>query len=86
MQLPGVIQALQEVAQMPFSARGQAIRACVENHAGLRAKRRSIKRIIASFSSVSLVWTLRSSSLLRRRCRPMHIKLKLSSRSGRIEQ
>ena len=31
-----------------------------------------MSRIIASFNSVSLVWTLRSSSLLKRRCRPIH--------------
>jgi hypothetical protein len=38
----------------------QLLRGCFENHAGLLAKRRSISRIIASFSRVSLVWSLRS--------------------------
>ena len=37
-----------------------AFRACFENHAGLRANRRRISRIIASFSRVSRVWSLRS--------------------------
>jgi hypothetical protein len=46
------------------------LRACFENHAGLRANRRRISRIIASFSRVALVWSLRSSSLRKRRCRP----------------
>jgi hypothetical protein len=32
---------------------GLPLRACFENHAGLRANRRSISRIIASFSRVS---------------------------------
>jgi len=36
---------------------------CFENHAGLCAKRRTISRIMASFSSVSLVCIWRSSSL-----------------------
>ena len=36
------------------------LRACFENHAVLLAKRRTISRIIASCSSVSLVCTLRS--------------------------
>ena len=39
---------------------GTTFRACFENHAGLLAKRRTMSRIIASFSRVSLVWTLRS--------------------------
>ena len=40
--------------------------------ARLLAKRLTISRIIASCRSVSLVCTLRSSSLLRQRCRPIH--------------
>ena len=36
------------------------LRACFENHAGLLANRRTMSRIIASFSRVSLVWTFRS--------------------------
>ena len=36
------------------------LRACFENHAGRLAKRRTMSRIMASCSSVSLVWTLRS--------------------------
>jgi hypothetical protein len=38
----------------------QSLRACFENHAGPCAKRRTMSRIMASFSRVSLVWTLRS--------------------------
>src|SRR5262245_28167351 len=44
----------------------------VENHTGPLANRRTMSRIIASFSKVSLVWSLRSYSLLKRRCRPSH--------------
>jgi hypothetical protein len=51
---------------------GRSLRACFENHAGLLAKRRTMRRIMASCNRVSLVWTLRSSSLLKRRCRPIH--------------
>jgi hypothetical protein len=36
------------------------LRACFKNHSMLRAKRLTIRRIIASCSSVSLVCTLRS--------------------------
>jgi hypothetical protein len=53
-----------------------AVRACFENHAVLFAKRLTISRIIASCSSVSLVCTFRSSSFLRRRCRPIHASVR----------
>jgi Domain of unknown function (DUF4326) len=36
------------------------LRGCFENHTELRAKRRTMSRIIASFSNVSLVCTFRS--------------------------
>lgn len=37
-----------------------SLRGCFENHPDLLAKRRTMSRIIASFSRVSLVWTFRS--------------------------
>ena len=36
------------------------LRGCFENHAVLLASRLTISRIIANFSRVSLVWSLRS--------------------------
>jgi hypothetical protein len=55
---------------MPHRAKG--FRACFEDHAGLLARRRTMSWIMASCSRVSLIWTRRSQSLLKRRCRPVH--------------
>jgi DDE superfamily endonuclease len=43
-----------------YCTSAKVLRGCFENHTALLAKRRSISRIIASFSSVSLVCTVRS--------------------------
>jgi len=50
-----------EPARLGFgTGTARPLRACFENYAGLLAKRRTMSRIMASCSSVSLVWTLRS--------------------------
>src|SRR5262249_52379564 len=46
------------------------LRACFENHAGLLATRRPMSRRLASCHTVARVGRVRSSSWLRRRCRP----------------
>jgi hypothetical protein len=46
--------------ELASPSKTELLRACFENHAGLCAKRRTMSRIMASFSRVSLVWTLRS--------------------------